>query len=85
MAQDKNDPEELDKLERRLDRLWDDRQRVPGNSAEAGQRFGNYEIQRPVGAGAFGIVYLATDVTNNRPVALKVPRAEVLVLSLIHI
>ena len=79
MAPDKNDSEESDKLERRLDRLWDDRQRVPGNSAEAGQRFGNYEIQRPVGAGAFGIVYLATDVTNNRPVALKVPRAEVLV------
>lgn len=79
MTEDKNDPEESDELERRLDRLWDDKQKLPGNAAEAGQRFGNYEIQRPVGAGAFGIVYLATDVTNNRPVALKVPRAEVLV------
>ncbi|MFO0942113.1 MAG: protein kinase [Pirellulales bacterium] len=30
-----------------------------------------YRIQRPVGAGAFGQVWLATDLNTGRPVAIK--------------
>ncbi|NLB94505.1 MAG: serine/threonine protein kinase [Armatimonadetes bacterium] len=36
------------------------------------QRFGRYEIERELGRGASGIVYLASDKALNRQVALKV-------------
>ena len=39
---------------------------------EAGQRIGDLRIERPLGRGAFGEVYLATDTVIRRPVALKV-------------
>ena len=40
-------------------------------SVLVGQRFGHYELIRPLGAGGMGEVYLATDVTAGRKAALK--------------
>ena len=42
----------------------------------AGTRFGVYEITRLIGVGGMGEVYLATDTTLGRPVAVKVLPAE---------
>ena len=64
-------------LEDRLNRLWAEQPRFAQLSA-TGQVMGNYQIRAPLGAGAFGVVYLADDVRDQRPVALKIPRPEVL-------
>lgn len=37
-----------------------------------GQRLGHFRIERPLGAGGMGEVYLATDLALDRPVAIKV-------------
>lgn len=39
----------------------------------AGQDFGRYRVQKVLGRGAMGAVYLAEDTTLRRPVALKIP------------
>ena len=39
---------------------------------------GRFEVIREIGQGGFGVVYLARDPVLSRDVALKVPRAEVL-------
>jgi serine/threonine-protein kinase len=39
---------------------------------EAGVQIGDFQIVRRLGAGGMGIVYLANQVSLNRPVALKV-------------
>jgi serine/threonine-protein kinase len=39
---------------------------------QPGRRIGDLRIERPLGRGAFGEVYLATDTVIRRPVALKV-------------
>jgi WD40 repeat protein/serine/threonine protein kinase len=42
------------------------------------RRLGHYGIVRELGAGTFGVVYLAHDLQLQRPVALKIARASVL-------
>lgn len=77
-----------DELASRLDRLWDN---PSSNSSSAGAanvatglplqsgRVAHYDLERVLGSGAFGVVYLARDTQLNRQVALKLPRPEVLI------
>jgi predicted Ser/Thr protein kinase len=48
--------------------------RNPAAAAELPERFGRYRIERCLGRGAMGDVYLAQDTQLDRPVALKIPR-----------
>ncbi len=45
-------------------------------SLEAGSTFGGFRIERRLGSGGMGIVYLATELRLDRQVALKVIRAD---------
>ncbi len=65
---------------RRLDNLWLDRPaKVAGPFSDPiGAKVGRYVLQRVIGRGAFGIVYKAHDPDLNRPVAIKIPRPDVL-------
>lgn len=60
-----------------LERAW-----PRGGAADAAlsrpDRIGRFLIERPLGQGGFGVVYLATDPDLNRQVALKVPRLHAL-------
>lgn len=61
-----------------LERLWtDSSQSLSGPST--GQVVGNYRIRSVLGSGAFAVVYLADNIQSDRPVALKLPRPEVLI------
>ncbi len=42
-----------------------------------GQQLGRYRLERRLGSGGMGEVYLATDTLINRQVAIKLIRAEV--------
>ena len=42
----------------------------------AGMSFGNYQIERELGQGGMGTVYLAKDIGLNRKVALKILRSD---------
>jgi hypothetical protein len=44
----------------------------PGPGVIAGQQLGHFRIDKPLGAGGMGEVYLATDLALDRPVAIKV-------------
>lgn len=59
-----------------LERAWPRR----GTHAPAARppRIGRFLIERTLGQGGFGVVYLATDPKLNRQVALKVPRLHAL-------
>ena len=48
---------------------------APGALGE-GSTFGGFRIERPIGHGGMGIVYLATELRLDRQVALKVIRAD---------
>jgi uncharacterized RDD family membrane protein YckC/predicted Ser/Thr protein kinase len=53
---------------------------TPGPAAPgvvAGQQLGHFRIEKPLGAGGMGEVYLATDLALDRPVAIKVLPAAV--------
>jgi serine/threonine protein kinase/formylglycine-generating enzyme required for sulfatase activity len=52
----------------------------PPGAKPAGPRthIGRFRVQKVLGAGGFGTVYLATDTDLGRPVAIKVPHAEAL-------
>jgi eukaryotic-like serine/threonine-protein kinase len=45
---------------------------APSAELEAGMRLGHFKIERKLGAGGMGEVYLATDLALDRPVAIKV-------------
>ena len=46
--------------------------------SEHPQRIGRYRIEKLLGQGGFGLVYLALDEQLNRPVAVKVPHARLI-------
>ena len=71
-----------DQISQQLDQLWQtDVRSTAGASLTAGHKIANYKIRSLLGAGAFGVVYLADDEIQDRPVALKLPRLEVFVRS----
>ncbi len=53
-------------------------QKDEGSPAKHLQRIGRYRIEKVLGQGGFGLVYLAQDEQLNRPVAVKVPHAKLI-------
>jgi serine/threonine protein kinase len=49
-----------------------------GTPAKHPERIGRYRIEKVLGMGGFGLVYLAYDQQLNRPVAVKVPHARLI-------
>ena len=45
-----------------------------GSFSKLPMRFGRYEVEKLVGRGAMGAVYLARDTHLERPVAIKIPK-----------
>lgn len=67
------------RIDEKLDELWPKNVRAAVHSnLPVGQQVAHFRIRALLGSGAFGVVYLADDMTANRPVALKLPRLEVL-------
>ena len=66
----------MHECQRLLEAVWP---RTAPLSLELPRRFGRYTIERELGRGAFGVVFLALDSVLGRRVALKVPRPEILV------
>ncbi len=53
-------------------------QKDEGSPAKRPQRIGRYRVEKLLGEGGFGLVYLAQDEQLNRPVAVKVPHAKLI-------
>ena len=53
-------------------------QKYEGSPAKHPERIGRYRIEKVLGEGGFGLVYLAQDEQLNRPVAVKVPHAKLI-------
>lgn len=67
------------RIAEKLDELWPKNVRTAVHSnLPLGQQVAQFTIRALLGSGAFGVVYLADDMVENRPVALKLPRLEVL-------
>lgn len=67
------------RIDEKLDQLWPTNVRAAARSnLPLGQSVAHFNIRALLGHGAFGVVYLADDTIENRPVALKLPRLEVL-------
>ena len=67
------------KISERLDALLQGSSDASTQSSPLdGVEVAQYKIRYMLGSGAFGVVYLADDTVENRPVALKLPRLEVL-------
>jgi CHASE2 domain-containing sensor protein/predicted Ser/Thr protein kinase len=49
---------------------------VPGGPVVPGSRFGRYQVERHIGRGGMGDVYLVRDTIINRPAALKTIRPD---------
>jgi len=62
----------------RLDQLWPSMSFGAASDLAGKRSIGKYQLQRVIGSGSFGIVYLAIDMVLDRHVALKLPRLEVL-------
>ena len=70
-----------DSLDSRLKNLWSDSVGDLGSlhtGLKRGQQVAHFRIRALLGCGAFGFVYLADDLRTDQPVALKLPRLEVL-------
>ena len=81
MDKDKDTPNSDMSLEDRLDQLWQQREQMqPSALSESvsGRRVGKYMVQRPLGSGGFGVVYLARATELDPSVALKIPRVDAL-------
>jgi serine/threonine protein kinase/tetratricopeptide (TPR) repeat protein len=78
-------PEMRQRLERdlacvhMLRQLWTAQPAVQPSGELPFTRLGRFEIRRELGQGGYGIVFLAWDPQLGREVALKVPRADILV------
>lgn len=73
--------EKLDLQDRHLENT--SRHGLSGSPAHEG-RFGRFQIQRALGQGGFGIVFLAWDPALERKVALKVPQPESILTAEAH-
>ena len=60
-----------------------DRNEAPGVDTAASQpkQIGRYRVERIIGKGGFGLVYLAYDDQLSRPVAIKVPHSKLVARS----